>query len=47
MIAQGQLYVDLRNTPLAEPQRVHIFRDQETAQGYAAIYIILRGTILL
>ena len=37
MIARGIIYVDLRNTPLAEPQRVHIFRNQETAAGYAAI----------
>jgi len=37
MIARGQLYVDLRIAPLAEPQRVRIFRDQETAQGYATL----------
>jgi len=37
MIAEGQLYVDLRAAPLAEPQRVRVFRDQETAQGYAMI----------
>jgi transposase InsO family protein len=37
MIAQGQVYVDLRATPLAEPQRVKVFRDQETARGYAMI----------
>lgn len=37
MIAQGQLYVELRDAPLAEPQRVKVFRDQETAQGYAVI----------
>ena len=37
MIARGQLYVDLRIAPLAEPQRVQVFRDQETAQGYAVI----------
>jgi len=37
MIARGQLYVDLRIAPLADPQRVRIFRDQETAQGYATL----------
>lgn len=37
MIARGQLYVDLRGAPLAEPQRVRVFRDQETAQGYTTI----------
>ncbi|MBU2611408.1 MAG: DDE-type integrase/transposase/recombinase [Chloroflexi bacterium] len=37
MIARGRFYVDLRASPLAEPQRVRIFRDQETAQGYATI----------
>jgi len=37
MIARGQLYVDLRATPLAEPQRVRVFPDQETAQGYAVV----------
>ena len=37
MIAQGELYVDLRAAPLAEPQRVQVFRDPETAQGYAVI----------
>jgi len=37
MIAQGALYVDLHVAPLAEPQRVRVFRDPETAQGYAVI----------
>lgn len=37
MIARGQLYVDLRTAPLAEPGRVQVFRDQETAQGYTVI----------
>jgi putative transposase len=37
MIAQGELYVDLHAAPLAEPQRVRIFCDQETAQGYEMI----------
>ena len=38
MIAQGQLYVDLRAVPLAEPQRVRVFLDQETAQGTQRIH---------
>lgn len=37
MIAQGHLYVDLHAAPLAEPQRVSVFRDCETAKGYAEI----------
>ena len=37
MIAQGQVFVDLRAAPLAEPQRVRVFRDQETARGHAVI----------
>jgi len=37
MIAKGQVYVDLWSMPLAEAQRVQIFRDHETAQGYAII----------
>lgn len=37
MIAREQLYVDLWTAPLAEPKRVQVFRDQETAQGYAVI----------
>lgn len=37
MIAKGQVYVDLRSTSLSESQRVRIFRDRETAQGYATI----------
>ena len=37
MIARGQLYVDLHTFPLAEPGRVQVFRDQETAQGYTVV----------
>ena len=37
MIARGELYVDLRTAPLAEPGRVPVFRDLETAQGCAVI----------
>lgn len=37
MIALGELHVDLHATPLAEPQRVRVFRDQETVKGYAVI----------
>ncbi len=37
MIAQGQVYVDLRAAPLAELQRVKVFRDQETARGYSMV----------
>jgi transposase InsO family protein len=44
MIVQGQLYVDLRAAPLAEPQRVRVFRDQETAQGYAMVTSFFSGS---
>jgi putative transposase len=44
MIARGQLYVDLHTIPLAEPQRVRVFRDQETAQGYATITSFSNGS---
>ncbi len=44
MIARGQLYVDLHTVPLAEPQRVRVFRDQETAQGYATITSVSNGS---
>lgn len=37
MIAQGELYVDLRAASLAEPGRVQVFHDQNTAQGYVVI----------
>ena len=37
MIAQGQIYVDLCAAPLAEPQRVQVFQDRETAKGHAVI----------
>lgn len=34
LIASGQLYVDLRVVPLAEPTQVPVFADQVTAQAY-------------
>lgn len=34
MIATDRVYVDLRTAPLAEPERVPVFRDQETARGF-------------
>ncbi|MDA8188229.1 MAG: hypothetical protein M0T85_08820 [Dehalococcoidales bacterium] len=37
LIARDRLYVDLRATPLAEPERVRVFRDKETARAYAVI----------
>jgi putative transposase len=37
LIASGRLYVDLRGAALAEPERVAVFRDQETARAYAVI----------
>lgn len=34
LIVDGQMYVDLLTEPLPEPDRVHCFRDQSTAQAY-------------
>jgi putative transposase len=35
LIARGQIYVDFSAAPLAETDRVAVFRDEATAQGYA------------
>jgi transposase InsO family protein len=37
LIATHRLYVDLRAMPLAEPERVCVFRDEATAQAYAVM----------
>lgn len=37
MIATGQLYADLRASPLAEPEQVFIFRDIEEATAHALV----------
>ena len=37
LIATDRLYVDLRAAALAEPERVAVFRDQETARAFAVI----------
>jgi putative transposase len=37
LIATDRLYVDLRATALAEPERVPVFRDEEMARAYAVI----------
>ena len=37
LIAVGQLYVDLRAAPLAEPEHVHLFRDRQAAQAYQVV----------
>ena len=34
LLATEELYIDLSAAPLAEPEKVHIFRDQETAEAY-------------
>jgi putative transposase len=34
LIAVGQIYCDLSLVPLAEPRRVLVYRDEETAQAY-------------
>jgi putative transposase len=38
LIASGRLYVDLHAAPLAEPTRVHVYRDQQTAQACRIIH---------
>jgi putative transposase len=37
LIATDQLYVDLSQTPLADPQHVHVFLDREQAEAYVAL----------
>ena len=37
LIATERLAVDLRAAPLAEPDRVRVFRDEETARAYAVM----------
>ncbi|MBU0493749.1 MAG: DDE-type integrase/transposase/recombinase [Chloroflexi bacterium] len=37
LIATAQVYVDIRAAPLAEPERVGVFRDAETARAYAVM----------
>lgn len=37
LIAAERLYVDLRAAPLAEPERVPVFRDEETARAYVVL----------
>jgi putative transposase len=37
LIATERLYVDVRAAPLAEPERVHVFRDEEIARAYMLI----------
>ncbi len=38
LIASGRIYVDLHSAPLAEPQQVQLFPDQETASAYALVF---------
>nr|WP_242045371.1 Tn7 transposase TnsA N-terminal domain-containing protein [Anabaena catenula] len=35
LIANQKIYINLSAAPLAEPERVHLFRDQQTAVAYA------------
>jgi transposase InsO family protein len=37
LLAQEALYVDVYAAPLAEPERVHLFSDEETAHAWAAM----------
>jgi len=37
LIATDQIYVDLSQTPLADPQHVHVFLDQEQAKAYRVL----------
>ncbi len=34
LLAAEELYIDLSAAPLAEPEKVHIFRNKETAEAY-------------
>jgi putative transposase len=37
LMATDQIYVDLSQTPLADPEHVHVFLDREQAQAYVAL----------
>jgi len=37
LIASGRIYIDMHAAALAEPDRVLLFRDQETASAYAMV----------
>jgi putative transposase len=37
LVASGELYVDLHAAPLAEPDRVHVFSDRETAIAFTSL----------
>jgi putative transposase len=37
LIATDQLYVDLSQTPLADPEHVQVFMDRTQAQAYATL----------
>lgn len=37
LIATGTLYVDWRAAPFAEPDRVHVYPDQDTARAYVVL----------
>ncbi len=39
LIATEQIYVDLTNAPLVEPERCFVFRDQQMAEAYSSIVI--------
>lgn len=38
LIATDQVYVDLAQTPLADPGHVHVFVDREQAEAYVALH---------
>src|SRR5207302_3469182 len=39
LIASNRIYIDLRAAPLAEPDRVRVFRDAETARAFELVRI--------
>lgn len=39
LLATEQIYADLSAAPLTEPERVHVFCDQETAQAWAVMLV--------
>ncbi|BBD60838.1 integrase, catalytic region [Nostoc sp. HK-01] len=45
LIANKQLYTDLNSVPLMEQERVHIFRDQLTAEAYAVVVTSCTPTV--
>ena len=45
MIAHGEIFVDVRAAPLAEPDLVPVFPDEETAIAYRNLIEVVRDSV--